>query len=29
MVKDVGMEVEVEECETAEDYRMIIKFPKR
>ncbi len=29
LVKDTGMEVEVEECETEEDVRMIIKFPKR
>lgn len=29
LVKEAGMEVEVEECETDEDVRMIIKFPKR
>ena len=29
LVKDTGMNVEVEEMETDEDVRMIIKFPKR
>lgn len=29
LVKDTGMFVEVEECETEDDVRMIIKFPKR